>query len=329
MSKASVLQPQAFPDASRLADRSHPAALALGVDLGGTKLLAGLADAGGRTLVVQEEPTRHGADAPVLQQIADLADRLCAEIGAPRSALKAATVGVPGSVSPKTGRVSLAPNLVLPHDRPLAALLAERLGCPVTLENDVNVAALGEARARPGVESLAFVSYGTGVGLGLVVDGHVLRGARGAAGEIAFLPLGDDPFATAPLSTGGLYEDHVGSAAIRNHYGADISVRDIFDRAAAGDLRAQDALAATTKAAAIGLAAVQALFDPDVIVLGGSIGARPEFAAAARQHLAVLLPFEVVVETSRLDRFAGIEGALGAAADALRSRPIMTEEERA
>lgn len=324
MSKALALQ----PPAATTADRSHPAALALGVDLGGTKLLAGLTDADGRTLVVREEPTRHGPDAPVLQQIADLADRLCAEIGAPRSALKAATVGVPGSVSPKTGRVSLTPNLALPDDLPLAAVLAERLGCPVTLENDVNVAALGEARARPGVKSLAFVSYGTGVGLGLVVDGRVLRGARGAAGEIAFLPLGDDPFAAAPLSAGGLYEDHVGSAAIRNRYGADVPVRDIFDRAADGDARAQDALAATTKSAAIGLAAVQALFDPDVIVLGGSIGARPEFAAAARLHLATLLPFEAVVETSRLDRRAGIEGALGAAAHALGSRLAAAEGER-
>ncbi|MBP0573872.1 ROK family protein, partial [Mycobacterium tuberculosis] len=106
--------------------------------------------------------------------------------------------------SPNTGRVSLAPNLALPSDQPLAVLLADRLGCPVALENDVNIAALGEARIRPAAPSLAFISFGTGVGLGALVNGRLLRGATGAAGEIGFLPFGAEPKAVQSLETGAL-----------------------------------------------------------------------------------------------------------------------------
>lgn len=294
----------------------------VGVDLGGSKILGGVADLSGRLLADVEEPTRHGPGAPFLDQIAAMVDRLHAVAGRDRSRLAGLVLGVPGTVSPETGLVALSPNLALPADEPVGALVARRVGCPVEVVNDVAAAAYGEA-TRGGGDGrglLAFAAFGTGVGLGLVLDGRILNGARGRAGEIAYLPVGADPVAAAPASASGLYEDRVGSAGIRARYGADApSVADIFDRAAAGEARARAVLDDLTRDAATGLAAVVALLDPAALVLGGSIGVRPEFADRVRDHLRHLLPFAVEIRTSALGRAAGMLGAVHAAAETARA----------
>lgn len=310
---------RALPDASQADGR-----VVLGVDLGATKLLAGLADLDGTILTAGEEPTRHGTGAPVLRQIADLAGALCGQAGVARSALVQAMVGVPGSVASGTGLVSLSPNLDLPGDRPLGELLAQALECPVDVDNDVNLAAFGEARIGHGREAraLAFISFGTGVGLGLVVNGEVLRGASGRAGEIGFLPVGATPHRRAVHAPGGLFEELVGSAAIRARHGVDnVSVAEIFDQAQDGLQRALKTIDETARFASLGLASVQALIDPDLIVLGGSIGARPEFAQAVARHLRRLLDAPAPIVVSALGRRAGLVGAVEAAAHAARALP--------
>ena len=292
----------------------------LGVDLGGTKLIAALAAPDGSILREIEQPTRHGAGTPALDQIVELGTELLATAGLPAGRLAAAVVGVPGSVSPRTGLVSLAPNVALPTDRPLAAAIAERLGCPVLVENDVNIAAFGEARqpGRQSHDSLAFLSFGTGVGLGLVLGGRLIRGANGAAGEIAYLPTGAEPHARAGTAVGGLFEDTVSSPAIVAAYGDGVPVIDIFARAVAGEAHARAVLDSIAKTASVGVAAIQAIFDPAIVVLGGSIGARSEFADAVRRHAVTLLPLPIEIETSTLGRRAGIVGAVEAAADLAR-----------
>lgn len=298
-------------------------AFVLGVDLGGTKIIAAAADLDGTILAEIERPTWHGPDTPAIDQIVALTRELAAGLESTPDRFVQACIGVPGSVSPKTGLVSLAPNVALPTDRPLAPLLAERIGCPVDIENDVNVAAFGEAHLpeRRQYASLAFLSFGTGIGCGLIIDGHLVRGANGAAGEIAYLPVGATPHAAAGSTVGGLFEDTVSSSAIRaRHSESGLSVASIFERAGAGDERAIRTIEATAKAASIGVAAIASILDPDLIVLGGSIGARPEFAEAVRRHANVLIPLGVALETSRLDRRAGIEGAVRVATEAARQR---------
>ena len=150
--------------------------------------------------------------------------------------------------------------------------------------------------------------------MGLIIDGRILRGRHGGAGEIAFVPFGPDPFAAARANPAGAFEAAVGSNAIRAAYatrtGATESVRVIFDRAGAGDAAARAVIDAALRDIAIGLGAVVALLDPGRIVVGGGIGARPGVAEALGAHLRVLVPSPCEVVTSRLGARAGVVGAL-------------------
>ncbi len=199
--------------ATATSDDAMLAETVVGIDLGGTKILAGIADLEGKVLATLREPTEHGPGAPVLDQMASLVGKLANQAGIDASSVRRVVIGVPSAVSPTTGLASLSPNLALPEDQPLAQLMEARLHVPVHVENDVNLAAFGEAvvGAGKGLSSVAFLSFGTGVGLGLVVDGKMLRGAFGRAGEIAYLPTGSDVHQHAPVSENGLFEDEVGT----------------------------------------------------------------------------------------------------------------------
>jgi glucokinase len=285
----------------------------IGIDLGGTKILAGLTDAEGTILASREEATRHGPNAPVLDQMTEMVMALTDEAGLAADDIAQVVIGVPSAISPQTGLGSLSPNLALPVDRPLAALFGERLPCPIVVENDVNLAAYGEATSIAGQEiaSLVFISFGTGVGMGLIVNGALARGAFGRAGEISYLPVGAQPHTSAPKSESGLFEDLVGTTGIRQRFklGSE-SVADLFALANAGDASALNAIDVIARDASLGLAAVQALIDPVRIVVGGGIGSQAIFLERLRHHLVPLLPFECPVEPSRFGVRAGLIGAL-------------------
>ncbi|MBB4167653.1 ROK family protein [Rhizobium sp. BK538] len=292
--------------------RAGGAGVVAGVDLGGTKILVGLADLEGRILAKAEEPTEHGSEAPVLRQIPRMILSLLQQHREPGPLLKA-VVGVPSAVSPSTGLASLSPHLAIPSDRPLAAFLAQALPCPVVVENDVNLAAYAEATLGKGRnrDSLAFVAFGTGVGMGLVVGGMLFRGQHGRAGELGLLPLGANPHQTAPYARAGLFEDQVDSPAVRSLYGdGTLPVAEIFARATDGDAQAAAVIETLAKSASVGIASVQALFDPALIVLGGGIGSRREFVNAVTRHVSVLLPFATQIEATGIGPEAGMLGAL-------------------
>lgn len=285
----------------------------IGIDLGGTKLLAGIADCHGDILKTLEQPTSHGENGSVLDQMAQLIAALLQATERSESDLLRVVIGIPAAVDPQTGLASLSPNLRLPADRSLADLMAQKVKCPILVENDVNLAAFAEAAAvKPSHgEALAFVSFGTGVGMGLVVNGELWRGAFGRAGEIGFLPFGAEPHAHASQSENGLYEDAVGTHGIRARFsqGTD-TVADLFSAARVGNPQAQSAIDAVARDASVGLAAIHALLDPSVTVIGGGIGTQPEFFAALKTHLQNLLPFECKIEPSRFGPRAGMMGAV-------------------
>ena len=285
----------------------------IGIDLGGTKILAGIADQRGQILARRSEPTAHGADAPVLQQMVRLCGELATDAGAPLEDIACIAIGIPSAVDPHTGLASLSPNLALPAHEPLKRLLKDLIACPVLVENDVNLAAYGEARAGVGKEedSLVFLSFGTGIGMGSVIGGRLLRGAHGRAGEIAYLPIGDAPHLRAPSSPNGLLEDLVGTPGIRARYLSNTgSVADLFDAVARGEADAATALDEVARNAAIGLAAINALIDPAVTVIGGGFGSRPEFLERLRRELEILLPFPCRLEPSSFGTEAGLKGAI-------------------
>jgi len=159
----------------------------LGIDLGGTKILAGVVDDHGRILGSAKRKTRaeRGADA-VIERIARTARDAVAETGLDMSAIRAAGIGAPGVADYRTGVIEFAPNLNNWTNVPLGPRLEHELGVPVIVENDVNAGTYGEATvgAAAGFRSVVGVFPGTGIGGGIMLDGALLRGAHNGAGEI-------------------------------------------------------------------------------------------------------------------------------------------------
>jgi len=308
------------------AERPRPvprenAGVVVGVDLGGTKLIGAAADMTGRILAEIEEPTRDDRDNAAFEQIENLIDLLIVEARVSRGALQAVAIGVPGAVS-AAGEVSLAPNLRIDDGRGFVRRLRERLGVEVRVENDVNIAAFGEYRrgVGRGAPSLAFLALGTGVGMGLVLSGTIHRGQTGAAGEIGFLPVGAAPLDGAAHEGGGYFEDLVGTRGIRRRYDDVSTVREIFERAAAGDDKARRVIAETARDTALGVAGVAAMLDPSMIVLGGGIGSRADFVAMVEAAAKRLAPIVCPIAPSSLGPRAGLIGAVMSALVDARSR---------
>jgi predicted NBD/HSP70 family sugar kinase len=227
-------------------------------------------------------------------------------------------MAAPGVLDAASGAIRLAPNLAGFDRIDVRGAMARRVGCPVRIENDVNMAALGEHRLGGGGPSFAFVAIGTGIGMGLVVDGTLLRGARGAAGEISHLPIGGDPW-DADAQVHGCFESAVASRGILARYRREggtgaANVAEVFEALAEGDAAAEAAVEETARLLVLGLLAVQAVVDPERLVLGGSIGARAELVERV-QRLGPAAGFSVLVEASRLGSRAALLGAVALAAE--------------
>lgn len=291
------------------------AAYVAGVDLGGTQLRMAIADLACTVVAEASEPTDARGGTAVVDQIAALADRLARDHGIARDRIRLLVVGTPGILDAATGSVRVAPNITGLDRIDVVALLGEAFGVDVIVENDVNIGALGErwlGRAR-GVETFVYIALGTGLGMGIVADGRIIRGARGGAGEIANLPIGGDPRDPANRLHGTL-ETAIGSAGIVARYAAaggapNVSVRDLFARLD-DDARAREAIEETARLMALGIVAVVVTVDPEIVVLGGSIGAHPAFVDRVRARLAELLPAPPRIEASALGNRSGIVGAL-------------------
>lgn len=295
------------------------AALVLGIDLGGTKLHVALANLLGAVVAEAVEPTDPRGGEHVVAQIGATVDGLLRRAERAGAVLSGAAMGCPGVVDPRNGAIGIAPNILGFAEMDVVGALVARLGCPVLVENDVNLAALGE-RWRgccTGVRSFALVALGTGVGMGVVAEGRLVRGARGAAGEIAYLPIGADPF-DSRLYRHGTLETAVGGRAILERYRGfggtwAEDVRTVFDRLADGDRAAEAAIDETARILVQALMAIGAVLDPERIVLGGSIGVRPEFVARVRALSASRLPFPLAIELSALGSRGTLVGAIGTA----------------
>jgi predicted NBD/HSP70 family sugar kinase len=294
------------------------------IDLGGTKLHVALVDETGRILLERIEPTDRRGGHAVIDQIGSLCDALRDETGLATGSVAAAAMGSPGAVNPRTGRITMAPNIAGFDSFDVAGALRERLGLKLRIENDVNMAALGEQAegAARGATNFALVAFGTGIGLGLVLNGALVRGAAGLAGEIAHMPIGADPF-TAQNYRHGPLETAIGSAGLvesARKVGLEQveCVEDLFGLARAGNPRAEAVIGEAARTLFLALSAVQAIVDPELIVLAGGIGLQPEIAA----HLGTIAadhPFAPRFERSALATRAAIAGAASCAlAEALR-----------
>lgn len=249
----------------------------IGIDLGGTKIEILAIDAGGRPLHRERVATPAGDYDATIAAIAGLVARCERALGGSGSV----GVAMPGSLSPRTGRVRNANSVVL-NGRPLQQDLEAALGRPVRLANDADCFAVSEATdgAAAGAASVFGVILGTGCGGGLVLGGRLVRGAHHIAGEWGHNPL---PGATGDETPGpacwcgrrGCLETWLSGPALladhHRHGGRAADVPEIVAAAAAGDEQAAQTLERHADRLARGLASVINLLDPAVIVLGGGL----------------------------------------------------------
>lgn len=299
-------------------------ALVFGADLGGTKIHAALADLRGTLVAETFAATDPRGGLFVVDQIAAMASALAASADVAPALIRVGVVGIPGAVNARTRRLLMVPNIADFEHLAFEDELVGRLGFPVVAGNDVNMAAKGEQWRGEGrdADSFVFVALGTGIGMGIINEGRIVSGAHGAAGEIATLPIGVDPFDARSFKSGAL-ESAIGSAAIRARYTgrggtAEHTVRDIFDRIATGDVAAIATIDEVARTLAQAVLAVAAVVDPEKIVFGGSIGTRPELVERVEHYLGRCMPTPVACSISRLGSGAGLLGTIATALEHLR-----------
>jgi predicted NBD/HSP70 family sugar kinase len=287
------------------------AALVLGIDVGARFLRGALGDLSGTVRArLDNELARPDAD-DVLARIVRMRDDLIGAAGLSAGLIDAAVVGVPGVVERESGVIRLASNVAGLEGRRFGSELAARVGHSVTVENDINLAALGEGRdgVARGVENFAVMSVGTGLGVGLVLRGELQRGQHGAAGELDYVRAGLD--AELDPSAEALSELAARRAAgARTVLAPPYDPRSVFAAARTGDAVARAVVEEEARRIARHIVPIAAVADVGLVVLGGGIGANPELLAGVRDLLAGWLPYPPRVELSSLADSAVLMGAL-------------------
>src|SRR4029078_11287460 len=296
------------------------AACVLGIAVGGTKLHVALADLQGVTVAESIEATAGDGGAAVVAQIGRMTDALLLHAGVSGQRLRGGVMGSPGIVEPASGGIVIAPNIAGLDSLDVRPALRARLGLHIAIENDVNLCPIGEhwrGNSRK-ARTFAFIALGTGIGMGIFADGHLIRGARGAAGEVAYLPLGADPYDARGQRLGTL-ETAIGSAGIIERYtglgGAPGStLRDVSDRLEI-DEAARITIDEVGRIVTTAILAVHSILDPEIIIIGGSIGARPELKLRIDAHLGACTHAPGPIGLSALGNCAALIGAIGSAID--------------
>lgn len=287
----------------------------IGADLGGTKMLVGVVDAEHRVV--------HSSTAPSVGLAQDeVLDGLEREL---RSALEARPdaaaigLGIPCTIDRERGIAINAVNLELVNV-PVRDLMTERLGLPVFIDNDANVAAIAEHRfgAARGARNVVMLTVGTGVGGGLILDGRPYRGSTGAGAELGHMVIDmDGPPCQGTCPSHGCVEALASGTALAAA-GKATDGKAVTDAALAGDEEAREVVALIGTRLGVALAGLANIFEPDVIVIGGGVIAAGELLlepARAELRARALPPMN---QTSVVAAELGAEaGMIGAAAMAV------------
>jgi glucokinase len=308
----------------------------IAVDLGGTKLAAGLVDRDGAVARRAVEPTDLSGEGAVLAQL----ERVIA--GLAEGGFAALGVGVPSTIDQRSGRAVVSVNI------PLAGVdlrdrLQDRFGVPVRIENDGNAAAVAEHRlgAARGARHVVMLTLGTGVGGGLILDNRLYRGAVGAAGELGHITLDLDGPACQGACPGrghlevmasGLAADRLaerftaerpdGDLGRAAAAGREVDPRLLVELASSGPGDAHDVLEHVGFHLGVGISDLVNVFNPEIVVVGGGFAEAGELLlVTARKVVAerTLVPACDVVEIveAQLGPDAGLIGAALVAFDTL------------
>ena len=308
-----------------------------GMDVGPTRTRLAVADLRGEMVAHDIVPTpTEKPPVAVLTTLAASVRALMRSAQVSPDRLIAVGAGAPGAVDRDRGVVTLAPNLHGWEEVPMRDVLAEALDAAVVVENDVNLAVLGEhwRGAARGHDTCAFIFVGTGIGAGVLIGGELHRGQHSMAGEIAVMCMGPQ-FIDVDFGSRGCLETLAGLKALAERWPrsarADPAhwVADLLEAAAGGDREAAAAVRETARLIAIAVANVAAVVDPSLIVLGGAM-----FAQAAplvdevRAVVARIMRSPVKVAISALGKEAPLAGCLLVAGQEARHqvRLLLREE---
>jgi len=309
----------------------------LGIDIGGTKLAAGVVDAEGRMLARDEAPT-HAEEGlePVLDRIVALGRGLLSRPEAAAVAVRRIGVGCAGPVDLKAGLVLQPPNLPGWTRVPLTERLERAFGLPIVLENDANAAGLGEFRygAGRGARSIVYMTVSTGIGGGIILDGRIWHGLKDAAGEIGHMTVDPDGPVCGCGNRGcleaiasGTSIAHRAKEALAAGTPSELqrvahpTAADVVRLAREGDPVASAVWDRAVRYLGIGVAAVIAILAPERIVIGGGVSRAGDFLFdPLRDHVRrrlKLMPAEAVpILPATLGPDVGILGAAAVALDA-------------
>ena len=300
----------------------------VGLDVGTDRVRGALADLTGRVVAHSDEPARAGNASTLIHQIGTVARDLAEGAGVRWKKVTYVVMGSPGVVEPATGHVALAHNLPGWGRHGSVDAVREELGTPVTLENDVNLAALGELShgLGKGVANFVYLHVGTGVGMGLVLNAELFRGATGVAGEVGYMPLATEDLHDPANRTRGSLEQALGAAGVVAAARAagmapSVTPRVVFASARKGDERALAVVEVVARRLALAIAAIVPVVDPELVILGGGIGRNGDLLLVpVEQELRALSPFRPRIEISELGEGAELQGAVSMALEAAQDR---------
>jgi predicted NBD/HSP70 family sugar kinase len=298
----------------------------VGIDVGRRWVRAAIADITGTIVARRAERARARGARSLIGQIGEIAHELPAEAGLRWDQVTHATIGSPGVFDPLRGLVEMAPNLPGWGREGIVEAVRNQLGTNVTFENDVNLAALGERARGHGrtFSDFVYLWIGTGIGIGIVLDGRLYRGSRGAAGEIGYLPIGTgDPHDRSTRRRGAFEEAAAAAGIVR--IARDLGMRpadtaeQIFAAARRGDSLAVQALEEEARRLALGIASIAPVLDPEAVILGGGVGRSGDLLLdPIRRELHQLSPFRPRILVSDLGEDAVLHGAVATALEAGR-----------
>lgn len=322
----------------------------LAVDIGGTKILTALVSPSGQVRARHRVETPGRGVDPVIETVVRSARAVMADGGVSAQDVAGVGVGAPGPLDPETGVVFEPPNMEGWYNVPLAALLHERFGLPVFVENDANAAALGEwwVGAGRGVHDLIYLTVSTGIGGGIIIADALVRGVSGTAGEVGHMTIDvDGPPCLCGRSTGCLEVLASGTAiarmareavaagrptALRRTAGGDVAslgARHVAEAARAGDSLAVEIFERAATSLGVGVANLLNLFNPRRIIIGGGVSKAGDLLFGTVRRVATARAFERPARDAEIVPAAlGDDvGAVGAAAVALQRAGILAGRE--
>jgi glucokinase len=291
----------------------------IGMDLGGTTVSAGIVRPSGEVLARLHGPTHGRGPGTALETILDLLDRLWEHARAGGIGLGGVGIGVPGTVDAERGAIGEEIHYVPELARtPIAPLVAARLGLPVFVDNDVNTLALGEWMfgAGQGARSLVLLAVGTGVGGGIILDGHLVRGHGGYGGELGHVPI---KFDGRPCICGGrgclkayVAGTDIGEEGSRR-LGRPVGAEEVFRLAAAREPAMRALVADVAEALGAGLAVVVNGLNPERVLVAGGVAeslraVEAEIRASLARHAFPGALRRTQIEILALDKAATVRG---------------------